>query len=103
MSRQDRPTVAPPFDPTEYARESEAKLKVAKPARRQSVQPAPTSAVVACSPSRSLALTDVPIVTLTFQELVTMQLDHRAGFLLSLIDGHSTVEAVLDMCGMPHD
>jgi hypothetical protein len=28
-------------------------------------------------------------------------LDHRAGFLLSRVDGLSTVEEVLDICGMP--
>ncbi len=30
-----------------------------------------------------------------------LSLDHRAGFLLSLIDGASTVEEILDICGMP--
>jgi hypothetical protein len=28
-------------------------------------------------------------------------IDHRAGFLLSLVDGSSTLEAILDVCGMP--
>jgi hypothetical protein len=30
-----------------------------------------------------------------------LSLDHRAGFLLSLIDGHSSVDDLLDVCGMP--
>jgi len=30
-----------------------------------------------------------------------LSLDHRAGFLLSLVDGASTVEEILDICGMP--
>jgi len=30
-----------------------------------------------------------------------LSLDHRAGFLLSLIDGHSSVDDLLDLCGMP--
>ncbi len=30
-----------------------------------------------------------------------LSLDHRAGFLLSIIDGVSTVEELLDICGMP--
>ena len=29
-----------------------------------------------------------------------LSLDHRAGFLLSLVDGRSTVDEVLDMSGM---
>jgi predicted transcriptional regulator len=27
--------------------------------------------------------------------------EHRAGFLLSLVDGVSTLEAIVDACGMP--
>ncbi|MFO0568677.1 MAG: hypothetical protein U0263_23650 [Polyangiaceae bacterium] len=30
-----------------------------------------------------------------------LSLDHRAGFLLSMVDGYSTVEEILDVCGMP--
>src|SRR5688572_30312250 len=30
-----------------------------------------------------------------------LSLDHRAGFLLSLVDGHSSVDDLLDLCGMP--
>jgi hypothetical protein len=30
-----------------------------------------------------------------------LSLDHRAGFLLSLVDGHSTIEELLDISGMP--
>jgi hypothetical protein len=28
-------------------------------------------------------------------------MDHRAGFILSLIDGASSVDLILDVCGMP--
>lgn len=31
-----------------------------------------------------------------------LSLDHRAGFLLSLVDGFSTIDELLDMSGMPH-
>jgi len=30
-----------------------------------------------------------------------LSLDHRAGFLLSLVDGLSSVDDILDICGMP--
>ena len=30
-----------------------------------------------------------------------LSLDPRAGFLLSLVDGSSTIEELLDICGMP--
>jgi hypothetical protein len=43
----------------------------------------------------------VPQVAVTDEQLRWLNLDHRAGFLLSLVDGHSTFEEVLDVSGMP--
>jgi hypothetical protein len=46
-------------------------------------------------------LSAVPIPALGDAELRWLGLDHRSGFLLSRVDGVSTVEEVLDICGMP--
>jgi hypothetical protein len=46
-------------------------------------------------------LQGIPVPTLGDNELRWLGLDHRAGFLLSRVDGISTVEDVLDVCGMP--
>jgi hypothetical protein len=35
------------------------------------------------------------------EQIRWLSLDHRAGFLLSLADGRSTLEEILDMSGMP--
>jgi len=43
----------------------------------------------------------LPKIVLTPKAIAELSLDHRAGFLLSLIDGVSTVHDILDMCGMP--
>jgi hypothetical protein len=43
----------------------------------------------------------VPVPALNDAELRWLGLDHRSGFLLSRVDGVSTVEEVLDICGMP--
>lgn len=43
----------------------------------------------------------VPVPALSDTELRWLGLDHRSGFLLSRVDGTSTVEEVLDVCGMP--
>ena len=51
--------------------------------------------------ARAIALDGVPLLTVSFAELRTMALDHRGGFLISLIDGTSSVEMILDVCGMP--
>lgn len=43
----------------------------------------------------------VPVVVVPRERLRWLSLDHRAGFLLSRIDGASTVEDILDVSGMP--
>ena len=46
-------------------------------------------------------LAQVPRVILSREELNAADLDHRDYFLISLMDGHTTVENVLDISGMP--
>jgi hypothetical protein len=43
----------------------------------------------------------VPTVTVPRAQMRWLSMDHRAGFILSLIDGSSTIEMILDVCGMP--
>jgi len=43
----------------------------------------------------------VPVASLDDNQLRWLGLDHRAGFLLSRVDGISSLEEVLDICGMP--
>lgn len=47
-------------------------------------------------------LDQVPIVAVPAEQLRWLTLDHRAGFLLSHVDGVSTLEEILDISGMPH-
>ncbi len=42
-----------------------------------------------------------PVVVVQRTQLRWLSMDHRAGFVLSLIDGSSTLETILDVCGMP--
>jgi hypothetical protein len=51
--------------------------------------------------SRFGSLDQVPMVGLPRSQLLGLSLDHRAGFILSLIDDVSTLEMILDVCGMP--
>ena len=44
--------------------------------------------------------TQVPMLTLPLHEIELHQLDNRAAFLLSRIDGSMSVEDILDVCGM---
>lgn len=46
-------------------------------------------------------LTRVPMVVVPRTQMRWLSLDHRAGFVLSLVDGSSSVEMILDVSGMP--
>lgn len=45
----------------------------------------------------------VPVVLMTDAQIRWLALDHRAGFLLSMIDGFTTLEELLDIAGMPRN
>jgi len=47
------------------------------------------------------SLDRIPRIALPAEELRWLTLDHRSGFLLSCIDGTSTIEDILDVSGMP--
>jgi hypothetical protein len=44
-----------------------------------------------------------PKVLLSPEELNASELDHREYFLISLLDGATSVEQVLDICGLPSE
>jgi hypothetical protein len=45
-------------------------------------------------------LIGVPVVVVPNAQVRWLSMDHRAGFVLSLIDGTSSLETILDLCGM---
>jgi hypothetical protein len=47
------------------------------------------------------SLEQVPILAISEGVLTTQGLDHKAGFMLSLVDGMMTLEHLLDIAGMP--
>jgi hypothetical protein len=52
---------------------------------------------------RRLTLDAVPRVAVSPKALRDLPLDHRAGFLVWLIDGMSSVESILDACPMTRE
>lgn len=48
------------------------------------------------------SLDQIPTVSVPQEQLRWLTLDHRAGFLLSHVDGVSSLEEILDISGMPH-
>jgi hypothetical protein len=86
----------------------------APPSRRGSKGPRPTLTPPAFEPVKVQPATPPPAAELPASDLIrvptrrldaaqalALRLDHRAGFILSLVDGVSPVEAILDVCGMP--
>ena len=43
----------------------------------------------------------VPMLTVPFDQLASLSLDSRIGFLVALIDGASSIETLLDVAAMP--
>ncbi len=81
-----------PFDLTEYARDATGEelteMFGESPPRTRSAE---------FGPSR------VPRQNVSREELLSFKLDHKAGFLVSLVDGVSTIEMIVDVAGMPKD
>jgi hypothetical protein len=83
--RPEMPTL--PFDLSEYAREATGEPRL---------DPA-DSAKLDFAPDR------VPTLNVTPDQLLRAGLDHKGGFLVSLIDGISTLEMIVDVAGMPKE
>ncbi len=48
-------------------------------------------------------LAKIPVVVLSPEKILAERLDHRSGFVLSLLDGTTTVEELLDVSGMSEE
>jgi hypothetical protein len=53
------------------------------------------------APAADNYLLRVPLLAVSERELPLLPLDHREGFLLSHVDGESSIETILDVCAMP--
>ena len=66
--------------------------------------PAPRAAGASssrCTLHASVPLDRVPLVMVARDQMRWLSIDHRAGFVLSLVDGVSSLEMILDVSGMP--
>jgi hypothetical protein len=118
----ERPTLAPPFDLEEFAksRMGQADERRSLPNTPTLEPPAPSGdtpeaprSAVRERPELTLeeldevgllerlgSLARVPTLTVDPSEVRTLPVDHRGAFLLSQVDGVSTVEMILDVSGM---
>jgi tetratricopeptide (TPR) repeat protein len=89
----------------------EAAVAAAESALRQGERAPPPGIAEVIEPARAIferafeayvgALEQVPVMAISEGVLASQGFDHRVGFLLSLIDGVMTIEALLDIAGMP--
>ncbi|OJY28701.1 MAG: hypothetical protein BGO98_07550 [Myxococcales bacterium 68-20] len=55
------------------------------------------------TPRPKLPLSCVPRRVVDERTLLTLPLDHRAGFVLAHIDGATDIRTLIDVCGLPQD
>jgi hypothetical protein len=108
-----RPTLAPAFDVAEYARESDRfSQESAGENATESPDCAPSTVRLITRPQWGQVITNdawarmvvgAPRVTMSAAALKRLPLDHRAGFVLSLMDGSLDLETLLELSGMDRD
>lgn len=97
----ERSTTPPAFDPIQYAKDSDARIKTQVP--RSETRLVTRNLAVSAVDDETWARTVVgaPVIVVSARELRTLPLDHRAGFLLSLMDGTLDLATVVEVSAMP--
>jgi hypothetical protein len=91
------PTVKPPYDPEEFARETDTKIRL------ESIPPSarPTSPPPAPEPIPMAGATDVPVLAISREDLEWFELTSAARDLLRQVNGRDTVEALAALLHLP--
>jgi hypothetical protein len=116
VTMSERPTMPPSFDICEYARDSETRATVANwqpPCEWTDELPTlslRSESRVTTRPGLGVEFADEawigsvsgpPSVAMPSDEIRHLPLDHRAGFMLSLIDGLTDIETLIELSAMP--
>ena len=112
--RSHRPTLAPTYDVEEYARESERLVRARQAADSDREFPAHSSSevrlitrpqwgAVITNESWARGMAGSPYVTMSPQALKRLPLDHRAGFVISLMDGTLDLDTLVELSGMSRE
>jgi hypothetical protein len=117
----ERPTTPPSFDLAQYAKQSESRQRSAEadPEPRETRETGETAdetphseTRIVTRPTIWVALTDeawaramigAPVISMSPERLLRLPLDHRAGFLLSLMDGTMDLATVVEVSAMPRN
>jgi hypothetical protein len=110
-TRSERPTSPPSFDVSEYARDSDARMRARQPEAQAASPRIPRSETrLTTRPKLSVAISDeawargmtgAPVIAISSDELRRLPLDPHGGFLLSQMDGTIDFETVIEISPMP--
>jgi hypothetical protein len=113
--RDDRPTLPPTFDVAQYAKDSDAKIRAARVTLDEAEAAAPETAQsetrlltrprMGAVPDETWArsMPGALVVLPSAEELKRLPLDHRAGFLLAMMDGSIDLDTLVEIAGMPRE
>jgi hypothetical protein len=105
----DRPPLPRVFDEDPSARASEVRVAAARQAEAEEEGPQsevrrvtrPEMGAVAGDEGWAGRMAGMPVVVMPVDLLKRLPLDHRDGFLLSLMDGAIDLETIVEIAGMP--
>jgi hypothetical protein len=115
MSRKNElPTMPPPFDVRKFAKDSDARVVSAEPVpadeevstdpqlQLHSVMRLATRPTMGAMGDEAWArlVSGSPVVVQSAEQIKRLPLDHRAGFVLSLMDGSIDLETLIDLSMM---
>jgi len=117
VRKSERPTLAPAFDVSQYARDSDRRLRSAPTPAPPKCDAAgvtlkisetrlatrPRLGAFVTNEAWARSMVGLPYVAMANEALKRLPLDHRAGFVLSLMDGSIELETIIDLCGMQRD
>jgi hypothetical protein len=122
--RSERPTVPPSFDVAQYAKDSDARLTRARAAAAAAEADAeqedeagqmpmprsemrlltrPNAGPVVTDEAWARSMAGIPAVVMPPDQLKRLPLGHRAGFLLSRMDGATDIETLIELSAMPRE
>jgi hypothetical protein len=122
VRKSERPTVPPEFDVAKYAKDSDENivgvrlsqlaLERQQQQRQRLNEPAslprsetrlstrPSMGAITTDEAWARSMTGAPVVVVPTAELVRLPLDHRAGFLLSRMDGFIDLDTLVEVSSM---
>jgi hypothetical protein len=98
---RERSTTPPAFDPVKFARDSEARIQAQMPRSETRIVMRPLTRDAVSDESWARGVAGSPVIAVSSDELCRLPLNHRTGFLLSLMDGTLDLETVIEVSAMP--